>query len=156
MFDEDFSSICGEFADLDGDSTVDMEEYLNEEDDYNRIMGNHDDEDEEYSFDDEDEDEDFEPDNDDTDNSEIELPIAFAVNYNNNNKNKNHQASNNSSIEERYYNRNEKEYRIADAVYENFPIVSENFKKHEVNDDLYNIIYKVYFSDKNTGLQILI
>lgn len=156
MFDEDFSSVCGEFADLDGDSTVDMEEYLNEEDDYNRIMGNHDDEDEEYSFDDEDEDEDFEPDNDDTDNSEIELPIAFAVNYNNNNKNKNHQASNNSSIEERYYNRNEKEYRIADAVYENFPIVSENFKKHEVNDDLYNIIYKVYFSDKNTGLQILI
>ena len=57
MFDEDFSSVCGDFADLDGDSTVDMEEYLNEEDDYNRIMGNHDDEDEEYSFDDEDEDE---------------------------------------------------------------------------------------------------
>ena len=39
MFDEDFSSVCGEFADLDGDGTVDMEEYLNEEDDYNRIMG---------------------------------------------------------------------------------------------------------------------
>lgn len=39
MFDEDFSSICGEFSDLDGDGTVDMEEYLNEEDDYNRIMG---------------------------------------------------------------------------------------------------------------------
>ena len=155
MFDEDFSSVCGEFADLDGDGTVDMEEYLNEEDDYNRIMGNHDDEDEDCSFDDEDEDEDFESD-DDTDNSEIELPIAFAINYNNNNKNKNHQASNNSSIEERYYNRYEKEYRIADAVYENFPIVSENFKKHEVNDDLYNNIYQVYFSDKKIGLQILI
>ena len=39
MFDEDFSSVCGEFADLDGDGTVDMEEYLNEEEDYNRIMG---------------------------------------------------------------------------------------------------------------------
>lgn len=39
MFDEDFSSICGEFAALDGDGTVDMEEYLNEEEDYNRIMG---------------------------------------------------------------------------------------------------------------------
>lgn len=38
MFDEDFSSVCGEFADLDGDSTVDMEEYLNEEDDYNRPL----------------------------------------------------------------------------------------------------------------------
>ena len=39
MFDEDFSSNSGEFAALDGDGTVDMEEYLNEEDDYNRIMG---------------------------------------------------------------------------------------------------------------------
>ena len=29
MLDEEFSSVCGEFADLDGDSTVDMEEYLN-------------------------------------------------------------------------------------------------------------------------------
>ena len=29
MFDEDFSSVCGAFADLDGDGTVDMEEYLN-------------------------------------------------------------------------------------------------------------------------------
>lgn len=37
MFDEDFSSVCGEFADFYGDGTVDMEEYLNEEDDYNRI-----------------------------------------------------------------------------------------------------------------------
>ena len=156
MFDEDFSSICGEFADLDGDGTVDMEEYLNEEDDYNRIMGNHDNEDEDYSFDDDEEDEDFEPDNDDTDDSEIELPITFAVDYNNDNKNRNHQTSNIGSIEERYYDRYEKEYRISDAVYENFPIVSENFKKHEVIDDLDNSIYKVYFSDKNAGLQILI
>lgn len=39
MFDEDFSSVCGAFADLDGDGTVDMEEYLNEEEDYNRIIG---------------------------------------------------------------------------------------------------------------------
>ncbi len=160
MFDEDFSSICGEFADLDGDGRVDMEEYLNEEDDYNRIMGNEN-EDEDYSFDDEDEDEyeyegeDFESD-DETDNSETEHPITFAADYNNDNKNRNHQTFNIGSIEERYYDRYKKEYRISDAVYENFPLVSDNFKKREVIDDLYNVIYKVYFSDKNTGLQMLI
>ena len=62
MFDEDFSDFCGNFADLDGDGKVDMEEYLNEEDDYNRIMGRDDDDDddeEDNLFDDE-EDGDFE------------------------------------------------------------------------------------------------
>ena len=54
MFDEDFSSICGEFANLNGDGKVDMEEYLNKEDDYNRIMRTDgEDEDEDYSLDDE-------------------------------------------------------------------------------------------------------
>lgn len=61
MFKEDFSDFCGDFADLNGDGIVDMNEYLNEEDDYKRIMGKDDDyeedDEDDYSFDDEDDDE---------------------------------------------------------------------------------------------------
>lgn len=73
MFDEDFSSICGEFANLNGDGKVDMEEYLNKEDDYNRIMRTDgEDEDEDYSLDDEDEDDEEEEEEEIIDSDENE------------------------------------------------------------------------------------
>ena len=52
--DEDYSFLTGGLGDLDGDGRVDFIEYLNEEDDYQRIMGNKDDDD--YSVLDDDED----------------------------------------------------------------------------------------------------
>lgn len=143
MFDEDFSDFCGDFADLDGDGTVDMDEYLNEEDDYNRIMGNDDDyedDEDDYSFDDddeEDEDENFESDDEETWDEEDDN-------------------TDDDDSDEYCYNASKEEYRIAQAVYNNFPIVSQNFKKREVIEDLRDVLYKVYFSDKNAGLQILI
>lgn len=38
MFDDDFSLFYGKIADLNGDGKVSMDEYLNEEYDYNHIM----------------------------------------------------------------------------------------------------------------------
>ena len=52
--DEDYGFLTGGLGDLDGDGRVDFIEYLNEEDDYQRIMGNKDDDD--YSVLDDDED----------------------------------------------------------------------------------------------------
>ena len=46
MFDdEDFGFLTGGLGDLDGDGDVDFVEYMNEEDDFQRIMGNNDDDD---------------------------------------------------------------------------------------------------------------
>ena len=59
-------------------------------------------------------------------------------------------------FEEDYEEENDTEERIAAAVYDNFPIVSESFKKYEVVENFSNIIYKVYFSNKEAGLQILV
>ena len=59
-------------------------------------------------------------------------------------------------FEEDYEEENDTEERIAAAVYGNFPIVSESFKKYEVVENLNNIIYKVYFSNKEAGQQILV
>ena len=51
--DEDYGFLTGGFGDLDGDGRVDFVEYMNEEDDYQRIM--HSDDDDDYSvLDDED------------------------------------------------------------------------------------------------------
>ena len=58
MFNEDYSFLTGNQADLDGDGNVDLEEYLNDEDDFERIYGD-DGGDDDFSFDDEDFDEDF-------------------------------------------------------------------------------------------------
>ena len=51
--DEDYGFLTGGLGDLDGDGRVDFVEYMNEEDDYQRIM--HSDDDDDYSvLDDED------------------------------------------------------------------------------------------------------
>ena len=56
MFDdEDYGFLTGGLGDLDGDGRVDFTEYINEEDDFQRIMGNNDDDD---SFSDNDEEDD--------------------------------------------------------------------------------------------------
>ena len=41
--DEDYGFLTGGLGDLDGDGRVDFVEYMNEEDDYQRIMGSNDD-----------------------------------------------------------------------------------------------------------------
>ena len=40
MFDDDFSFLTGKQADLDNDGKVSFGEYMNDCDDFNRIMGN--------------------------------------------------------------------------------------------------------------------
>ena len=50
--DEDYGFLTGGLGDLDGDGDVDFAEYMNEEDDYQRIMGNNDDDDFSISDDD--------------------------------------------------------------------------------------------------------
>lgn len=64
MFDdEDYGFLTGGLGDLDGDGDVDFVEYMNEEDDFQRIMGNNDDDD---SFSDDEEDEGWKDDYSDT------------------------------------------------------------------------------------------
>ena len=41
--DEDYGFLTGGLGDLDGDGRVDFVEYMNEEDDFQRIMGSNDD-----------------------------------------------------------------------------------------------------------------
>ena len=60
------------------------------------------------------------------------------------------------SVAKRYYDRNRNTYRIDAAIYDNFPIVAQNFEKREVLLNIYPVIYKVYCGDKNAGLQILL
>ena len=52
--DEDYGFLTGGLGDLDGDGRVDFAEYMNEEDDYQRIMGSKDDDDFSISDDDDD------------------------------------------------------------------------------------------------------
>lgn len=95
--DEDYGFLTGGLGDLDGDGDVDFVEYMNEEDDYQRIMGSNDDDysvlddddDLEYEYRDEDcsdfsddvdeddyENEDYEEESDD---GEIYLPDGFDI-----------------------------------------------------------------------------
>ena len=164
MFDDDFSGFCGGFADLDGDGRVNMDEYLNEEDDYNRIMGSDDEDDNEdgYSFDNEDDDEDggdYLPEDDDTENCgrrKIEIPITFLSGFEDCDEDVIHRPEHCRTIEEYYYDTVYGQYHIAEAVYDNFLTVSQNFKKQEVVKDVEDIIHKVYMSDKKIGLGILL
>lgn len=52
--DEDYGFLTGGLGDLDGDGRVDFVEYMNEEDDFQRIMGSNDDDDFSISDDDDD------------------------------------------------------------------------------------------------------
>ena len=164
MFDDDFSGFCGEFADLDGDGKVSLYEYLNEEDDYNRIMGgdNEDDEEDGYSLDDEDDDEDgcgYLPEDDDTENygrRKIEIPLTFLSGFEDCDEDVIHRPEHCRTIEEYYYDTVYDRYHIAEAVYDNFLTESQNFKKREVAEDVEDIIRKVYMSDKKVGLGILL
>ena len=84
MFDdEDFSCMTGGLGDLDGDGEVDFEEYLNEEDDFQRIIGSDNNEYSGLGDDDEDDaevDEDYEYENgDETAENAIYLPEEFDI-----------------------------------------------------------------------------
>ena len=196
--DEDYGFLTGGLGDLDGDGRVDFVEYMNEEDDFQRIMGSNDDDysvldddddledeysDEEFNYDvDEDdyENEDYEEESDD---GEIYLPEGFdisklsltigattSLNYDGkpidqvfgvSKENANNSAPKNTSakqqgaqsIEKRYYDREDRSYRIGDAIYDNFKEVSDNYEKHEC-EDFSTLIDKIYSVDKELAVTI--
>ena len=235
--DEDYGFLTGGLGDLDGDGRVDFIEYLNEEDDYQRIMGNKDDDD--YSVLDDDEDiemlseaEDLGIDlNDYFDNDEFEAALVKArenatwkeeredeaLSYNLNlddfdteeefdeaieeleNKAQNNESGDTifaddnvktamgayavafasmknkygvvensqskkstsdsatssavSNLERKYYDREDRKYRIGDAIYENFKEISDNYEKHEC-EDFFILIEKIYRVDKELAVTI--
>ena len=235
--DEDYSFLTGGLGDLDGDGRVDFVEYMNEEDDYQRIL--HRDDDDDYSVLDDDEDIEMlseaeelgiDPndyiDNDDLEaalvearenatwkeeredealsynidlddfdteeefdeaieelenkaqNNEIDdstfaddnvkaamgaYAVAFASMKNKYGVSKRSQSnpstsesttsSTDSSLERRYYDREDRIYRIGDAIYDNFKEVSDNYEKHEC-EDFSTLIDKIYSVDKELGVTI--
>ena len=236
--DEDYGFLTGGLGDLDGDGRVDFVEYMNEEDDFQRIMGGNDDDDYSVLDDDEDiemltqaeelgidpndcidndelkqaledyqqiidsvdeytvlfnnlqneyNDEEYSDFDDDTDEDEsddtVYLPDGFDIsklsltigaettlNYDGkpidqvfgvSEENENNSAPKNSpekpqstqSIERRYYDREDRKYRIGDAIYDNFKEVSDNYEKHEC-EDFSSIIEKVYSVSNELGLKI--
>lgn len=239
--DEDYGFLTGGLGDLDGDGRVDFAEYLNEEYEYQQIMGNKDNDDdfsisdddddwefsyidtaaeyglspydyadkeeffealalaksenddledeynnEEYCDYDDDTDEnvdEYEDSEDENENGEIYLPDGFdisklsltigattSLNYdgkpidqvfgvseeNDNNsapKNTNTNQKTTQSIERRYYDREDKSYRIGDAIYDNFKEVSDNYEKHEC-EDFSTLIDKIYSVDKELAVTI--
>ena len=249
--DEDYGFLTGGLGDLDGDGRVDFIEYLNEEDDYQRIMGNKNDDDysvldddediemlseaeelgidpndyidndelkqaledyqqiidsvddyavlfnnlqneygdeesSEYDTEDEyDEDSDFGDDSDEyeSDDEGIYLPDGFdisklsltigattSLNYDGkpidqvfgvSEENDNNSAPKRTpvkqqeaqSVEKRYYDRANRDYRIGDAIYDNFKEVSDNYEKHEC-EDFSLLIEKIYRVDKELAVTI--
>ncbi len=239
--DEDYGFLTGGFGDLDGDGRVDFAEYLNEEYEYQQIMGNKDNDDdfsisdddddwefsyidtaaeyglspydyadkeeffealalaktenedledkynnEEYCDYDDDTDEnvdEYEDSEDENENGEIYLPDGFdisklsltigattSLNYDGkpidqvfgvSEENDNNSAPKRTpvkqqeaqSIERRYYDRANRDYRIGDAIYDNFKEVSDNYEKHEC-EDFSLLIEKIYRVDKELGVTI--
>lgn len=238
--DEDYGFLTGGLGDLNGDGDVDFVEYMNEEDDYQRIMGSKDDDDFSISDDDDDwefsyidtaaqyglspydyadkeefiealalaksenddlEDEynneeycdyddvadenidEYEDSEDENENGEIYLPDGFdisklsltigattSLNYDGkpidqvfgvSEENDNNSAPKRTpikqqeaqSIERRYYDRANRDYRIGDAIYDNFKEVSDNYEKHEC-EDFSLLIEKIYRVDKELGVTI--
>lgn len=76
-------------------------------------------------------------------------------------KNENHSVPKNThknqqttqSIERRYYDREDRKYRIGDAIYDNFKEVSDNYEKHEC-EDFSLLIEKIYRVDKELAINI--
>lgn len=193
--DEDYGFLTGGLGDLDGDGRVDFVEYINEEDDFQRIMGSNDDDysildddledeysDEEYSdFNDDGDEDDYENEDyedesdadevyflDDFDISKLSLTIGattslnydgkpieqvFGVGEKNENKNTPTKQQAAQSIERRYYDREDRIYRIGDAIYDNFKEVSDNYEKHEC-EDFSTLIDKIYSVDKELAVTI--
>ena len=239
--EEDYGFLTGGLGDLDGDGDVDFTEYMNEEDDYQRIMGNKDNDDdfsisdddddwefsyidtaaeyglnpydyadkeeffealalaksenddledeynnEEYCDYDDDTDEnvdEYEDSEDENENGEIYLPDGFdisklsltigattSLNYDGkpieqvfgvSEENDNNSAPKRTpakqqeaqSIERKYYDRDNRKYRIGDAIYDNFKEVSDNYEKHEC-EDFSLLIEKIYRVYKELGVAI--
>lgn len=57
------------------------------------------------------------------------------------------------SVEDRYYDAVGREYRIGDAIYDNFKEVRDNYEKHEC-EAFSTLIYKIYRVDKELGVAI--
>ena len=240
--DEDYGFLTGGLGDLDGDGRVDFAEYLNEEYEYQQIMGNKDNDDD-FSISDDDDDWEFsyidtaaeyglspydyadkeefiealalaKSENDDledeynneeycdyddvtdenineyddsdeyeSDGDGVYLPDGFdisklsltigattSLNYDGkpidqvfgvSEENDNNSAPKRTpvkqqeaqSIERRYYDRANRDYRIGDAIYDNFKEVSDNYEKHEC-EDFSLLIEKIYRVDKELGVTI--
>lgn len=82
---------------------------------------------------------------------------VFGVSEENDNnsapKNTNTNQKTTQSIERRYYDREDRSYRIGDAIYDNFKEVSDNYEKHEC-EDFSTLIDKIYSVDKELGVTI--
>ena len=181
--DDDFSFLTGGQGDLDNDGTVDLAEYLNEEDDYRMIMNSDDD----YSVIDDD---DFESDADEVEKDWKRLYLDTAEEYGLDpddyddkdeflealeeayNKAGDDESSEDKkvehfcvspptktetipakSIEQRYYDRNCRKYRIGDAIYDNFKEVRDNYEKEEC-EEFNLLIEKIYSVNKKLGISI--
>ena len=154
----------------------DDEEYDEDEeddDDYSVLGDDDDDEDDEDEEDDEDDDEDDDEvlcSSSDFDISKLSLTIGattslnydgkpidqvFGVSEENNSApkstHKNQQPT--QSIERRYYDREDRKYRIGDAIYDNFKEISDNYEKHEC-EDFSLLIEKIYSVDKALAINI--
>ncbi|MBQ0083537.1 MAG: hypothetical protein KBS52_02075, partial [Clostridiales bacterium] len=182
--DEDYGFLTGGLGDLDGDGDVDFGEYLNEEDDFERIMGTHDDynsfSDDAYEDDDwkdiytdtadklgldlddySDEDEFLEAveeaneDTDDDSDSGYESTEQSGSFYPSHTC-QTYMKNNviDESIESRYRVPHG-EYRIGDAIFDRFSEVRNNFTKNEC-DCIMDVIPKIYSVNKTLGLRILL
>lgn len=162
---------------------TDKEEFLEalEEarDDFDRAENYDDDEEDDEDEEDDDDEEDDEEDDDevlcsfsDFDISKLSLTIGAntSLNYDGkpidqvfgvSEKNENHSVPKNThknrqttqSIERRYYDREDRKYRIGDAIYDNFKEVSDNYEKHEC-EDFSLLIEKIYRVDKELAINI--
>lgn len=158
----------------DFDFEEDFDEALEEARDGFDLAENYDDDDE----DDEDEEDDEEDDDEvlcsfsDFDISKLSLTIGAntSLNYDGkpidqvfgfSEKNENHSVPKSTHknqqptqcIERRYYDREDRSYRIGDAIYDNFKEVSDNYEKHEC-EDFSLLIEKIYRVDKELAINI--
>ena len=64
-----------------------------------------------------------------------------------------HPSPTTASIERRYYDREDRKYRIGDAIYDNFKEVRDNYTRYEC-EDFFILIEKIYSVDKELGVTI--
>lgn len=171
---DDLSWLCGKEADFDMDGKVSFLEYLMETEMNERIFGKHDDDDDIPSFDfspaafsnsftDDGSDDDFNSFDDSLDDDFDSFDGSFSYGLNDSFDEEGEtsaeeiEASDKDREPEDYYDyKRRMQPVLAEAVYNQFPAVPENFTKQEVDDDLLRVLREVYYFDKAMGLKMLV